>query len=133
MTEVHRLLIVISGVVDTAHHTLIITEEEDGETTDAVDGYEKATLLKLVHHIVPGYHIHGDVGPVGLIGRRKVSSRPRLCKGLVDGRTDKEKDQERRLLGRAAKESLFDVEKKCKTAKRSYISGSQTPNTPECC
>ena len=37
---------VILGVVHSAHHTLIITEEEDGQGGEAVDGYEKLLLLE---------------------------------------------------------------------------------------
>lgn len=39
-TQPHGILIVVDGVVDTPHHSLIITEEEDGKTGDAVDGDE---------------------------------------------------------------------------------------------
>lgn len=67
MTEMHDVLIVIFGIVDTTHHTLVITKKEDGQGSHAVDSYEKATLLKLVDNIRPWNHIHGDVGPVGLL------------------------------------------------------------------
>lgn len=59
MTKVHCFLVVVLGAIDTTHHTLVIPEEEDGKRSDAVDGYEKAALLKLVDHIRPGNEIHG--------------------------------------------------------------------------
>ena len=59
MTEFHGCIIIVNCTVDTTHHALIITEEEDGETSDTVDGYEKAALLKLVDHIGSGNDIHG--------------------------------------------------------------------------
>jgi hypothetical protein len=58
MAELHRSIIVIHGVVDTAHQTLIVTEEEDGQGSHGVDGYEKTSLLILVHHIGLWYDIH---------------------------------------------------------------------------
>ena len=59
MTKLHGLLIVIHCTVDATHHTLVIAEEEDGETSNAVDSNEKATLLEFVDHIGPGNDIHG--------------------------------------------------------------------------
>ena len=67
MTELHSGLIVIQRAIDTTHHTLIITEEEDGETSNAVDGNEKATLLEFVDHIGPGNDIHGGDYPECLV------------------------------------------------------------------
>lgn len=60
MAEFHRVVVIIIGIVDTAHHTLIITEEEDGETGDTIDGNEKTSLLQLVDDIGPGNEVHGD-------------------------------------------------------------------------
>ena len=67
MTKLHRLLIVIDRTVDTTHHTLVITKEEDGETCNTVDGNEKATLLKFVDHIGPGNDVHGGDYPECLL------------------------------------------------------------------
>lgn len=39
MAEVHGFVVVILGAIDATHHTLVITEEEDGKRSDAVDGY----------------------------------------------------------------------------------------------
>lgn len=61
MTEVHVMVVVILGAVNTTHHTLIVTEEEDGKCSDTVDSYEKAALLKLVDHIGSGNKIHGEL------------------------------------------------------------------------
>ena len=63
MAEVHVVFVVIPGAVDTTHHTLVITEEENGQASDTIDGYEKAALLKLVNDIMPRYEIHGSGVP----------------------------------------------------------------------
>lgn len=47
MTKAHKINVVF-GVVHTAHHALVISEEEDGKTSQAVDGDEKLPFLKLV-------------------------------------------------------------------------------------
>lgn len=60
MTEFHDLVIVIGGVIDTSHHTLIITEEEDTETSHAVDGDQQTPLLEPVDNIGFWNDIHGD-------------------------------------------------------------------------
>ncbi len=60
MTEFHRIMVVADGVVDTAHHTLIITEEEDGQRSDTVDRNQKTTLLQFVNDIVFRDAIHGE-------------------------------------------------------------------------
>ena len=57
-SELHGILIVVHGVVDSTHHTLIITEEENGQAGHAVDGDEKTALLQLVDHIVLGNDVH---------------------------------------------------------------------------
>jgi len=57
-TELHGILVVVDGVVDTAHHTLIITEEENGQASDAVDGDEELPLLQFVHHVPSWNDIH---------------------------------------------------------------------------
>ena len=59
VTEFHGVLIVVNCTIDTTHHTLIITKEEDGETSNTVDGDEKAALLISVDHIGPGDEVHG--------------------------------------------------------------------------
>ena len=45
VAKFHGFVVVIRGVVDTSHHTLIITEEEDTETGHAIDGDQQASLL----------------------------------------------------------------------------------------
>ena len=67
MTELHSRMIVIQRTIDTTHHTLVITEEEDGETSNAIDSNEKATLLESVDHIGPGNEIHGGDYPECLV------------------------------------------------------------------
>ena len=63
MTELHSRLIIIHCTVNATHHTLVIAEEEDGETSNAVDSNEKATLFEFVDHIGPGNDIHGGDYP----------------------------------------------------------------------
>ena len=67
VTEFHSGLIVVQRTIDTTHHTLVITEEKDGKTSDAVDSDEKATLLEFVNHIGPGNDIHGGDCPECLV------------------------------------------------------------------
>lgn len=59
MTKLHRVMVVADGVVDTAHHTLIITEKEDGQRSDTIDCNQKTTLLQLVGDIPTRNAIHG--------------------------------------------------------------------------
>ncbi len=68
MTKFHGSVVVVDCTIDTTHHTLIISKEEDGETSNAVDGDEKATLLEFVDHIGPGNDIHGGDYPECLEG-----------------------------------------------------------------
>ena len=58
VSKLHRLVIVILGIVYAAHHSLIVTEEENGQGSYAVDGNKKLALLKAVHDIVLGNLIH---------------------------------------------------------------------------
>lgn len=74
MAEVHVVFVVIPGAIDTTHHTLVITEEKDGQGSDTIDGYEQAALLKLVNDIVPRNEIHDGGVPDELSfgkGRRR--------------------------------------------------------------
>ena len=73
MAELHRRVVIVHGVVDTAHHALIVTKEKDGETGDAVDGNEKASLLEPVDHIGLRNEVHGDQRP--WVKRRRVKDR----------------------------------------------------------
>ena len=59
MAKLHSSVVVIRCGVDTAHHTLVITEEEDGQGSNAVDSREKAALLKLMDDIGARDDIHG--------------------------------------------------------------------------
>lgn len=58
VTEFHGSVVVVDCTVDTTHHTLIISEEENGETSNTVDGDKKFTLLKLVDDIGPRNDVH---------------------------------------------------------------------------
>lgn len=63
MTEFHGGVVVVNCTVNTTHHTLIISKEEDGETSNAIDGDEKATLLIFMDHIIPRNDVHGGDYP----------------------------------------------------------------------
>ena len=63
MTEFHGGVVVVYGTVDTTHHTLIISEEKDGKTSNTIDGDEEAALLQLVDDIGPRNDIHGSGYP----------------------------------------------------------------------
>jgi len=54
VSEMHSCIIVVLGIVDAAHHTLVIAEEEYGETSDAIDGDKESALLQVVYDIVSG-------------------------------------------------------------------------------
>lgn len=68
VTEFHGVVVVMGGVVDTSHHSLIITEEEDTETGHTVDGDQQPSLLELVNNIGSWNDIHRDGG--GELGHR---------------------------------------------------------------
>ena len=59
MAEFHSSLVVVDRGIDTSHHTLIITEEEDGQAGNTIDGDEKTTLLQLVDDIGTRDSVHG--------------------------------------------------------------------------
>ena len=67
MTKFHGILIIIFGVINATHHTLVITKEKDGEGSHAIDSNEKAALLKLVDDVGPWNPVHDDVGPMRLV------------------------------------------------------------------
>lgn len=71
MTEFHGFLVIVQRTIDTTHHTLIISKEEDGETSNTIDGSEKATLFKLMNHVGPGNDVH-------------VGNYPEYCLSLED-------------------------------------------------
>ena len=79
MTKFHCILVVILGVINATHHTLIIPKEENRQSSHAIDSNEEATLLKLVDDVGPRNHIHNGVGPRGLVelGIKKVTDK--LC------------------------------------------------------
>lgn len=85
MTKFHRSLVVVNSAVDTAHHSLVITEEENGEPSNAVDCNQKTTLLQLMDHIIARDSIHDGVEFKGAVllewntGRRTV----RECYALL--------------------------------------------------
>ena len=48
MTEMHGSVVVILGVVDAAHHALVIAEEEYGEPGEGIDEVEEAVGVVVV-------------------------------------------------------------------------------------
>ena len=87
---------VAAVAVNTAHDTLVITEEEDGKAGDAVDSDEERTLLVLAGYIVARDLVHGCCcGPVGLgcqVGWLKLAEKRVVCRaeGWVGGVQDGE-------------------------------------------
>lgn len=58
MTILHPVDAVVDGNIHTPHHALVITEEEDGEASDTVDGDEELSLLVPVNNVMLGNEIH---------------------------------------------------------------------------
>lgn len=108
MTKVHGVLIVVLSAVDATHHTLVITEEKDGKSSDTVDGYEKTALLKLVNHIASWNEIHGcrnqwlgqvTDGPAGVNGsasRCSQRKKQEIIEGLAGGWRESGREEERK-------------------------------------
>lgn len=58
VSELHDVDDIVDGDIDTAHHTLIIAEEEDREAAHKIDGDEKSTLLVSMDDIEPRDLVH---------------------------------------------------------------------------
>lgn len=48
MPEMHSPVVVVLSVVDTAHHALVVAEEEYGETGECIDEMEEAVGVVVV-------------------------------------------------------------------------------------
>lgn len=48
MPEMHGLVVVVFGVIDAAHHSLVVAEEEYGEPGEGIDEVEKAVGVVVV-------------------------------------------------------------------------------------
>ena len=48
MPEMHGAVVIVLGVVDTAHHALVVAEEEYGEPGESVDEMEEAMGVVVV-------------------------------------------------------------------------------------
>ena len=48
MSEMHGFVVVVFGVVDTAHHALVVAEEEYGEAGEGIDEMEEAVGVVVV-------------------------------------------------------------------------------------
>ncbi len=60
MAKAHEVNVAF-GIVDTAHHALVIAEEEDGEAREGIDGDEEGALLELVGDVPLDYLVaHGE-------------------------------------------------------------------------
>ncbi len=62
MTEFHGIFVVVRSSIDSSHHTLIITEEENGQSGNAIDRNQEAPFLQPVDDIGPRNEIHGGDG-----------------------------------------------------------------------
>ena len=60
MTEFHSVVVIIWCGIDTTHHSLVITKEEDGQPSNTIDCNEKTTLLESMDHIGSRNQIHGS-------------------------------------------------------------------------
>ena len=58
-SEFHDFDGIIDGHINTAHHTLVVTEEEDSQAAHAIDGDEQGLLLIAMDDIEPGDLVHG--------------------------------------------------------------------------
>lgn len=45
MSEMHSSVVVILGIINAAHHTLVIAEEENCETRNAINSDEKLAFF----------------------------------------------------------------------------------------
>ena len=58
MSKMHSRVVVVLGIVDTAHHTLVIPKEEDCKTSNAINGDEELAFLQAVDDIPPVDVVH---------------------------------------------------------------------------
>ena len=58
MAQLHDVDCIVDGDVDTTHHALIITEEEDRQAPYAIYCNEERFLLVAMHHVEPRYLVH---------------------------------------------------------------------------
>lgn len=93
---------IIAVAVDTAHDTLIIAEEEDGEPSYAVDEDEESPLFVLAGYIVARDVIHGYfAGPWGSISSRVGQIEHGGVGCWVKGRREVRKSARRKQKGEA--------------------------------
>ena len=48
MPEMHGAVVVVLGIVDTAHHALVVAEEEYGQAGEGIDEMEEAVGVVVV-------------------------------------------------------------------------------------
>ena len=58
MAKFHGVLIIVWCIIYSSHHTLIVTEKEDGESSNTVDCYEKTSLLQPMDDIAFRNEVH---------------------------------------------------------------------------
>ena len=87
MAKLHRGLVVVNSAVDTTHHSLVITEKENGEPSNAVDCNQKTTLLQLMDNIIARDSIHDGVEVKGadLLEYRPADRERILCPACLQG------------------------------------------------
>ena len=77
MTKAHSLSIVARGI-NTTHQTLVITKEEDGDTSYHADGIEKALLVepvgqvKFVEPLCESKHVENRGALCSALGVRRI-------------------------------------------------------------
>ena len=60
VSKFHGVLVIVHRSIDTTHHSLIVTKEENGQARHAIDGNKQLPFLEFMHHIGPWDDIHGD-------------------------------------------------------------------------
>ena len=80
-------MVVVNSTVDTAHHSLVITKEENGQPGNAVDGNQETTLLQLMDDIIARDSIHDGVEFEGadLLEYRPADRERLLCPACLQG------------------------------------------------
>ena len=84
MTKLHRGLVVVNGAVDTTQNTLVIPEEKNIKSGNALDCNQKTTLLQLMDDIIAGDSIHDGVEFKGAdLLEYRPADRERECCALL--------------------------------------------------
>ena len=118
VTKLHRSLVVVHSRVDTTHHSLVVTKEENGESGNAVDCNQKTTLLQLMDNIITRDSIHGGVQfkDADLLEYWSVDRERMLCPACLQGAEAEECLQRERVknsldqeAGRSRRGYLYQI------------------------